>query len=221
MVRVFLRNDDVNKADKKFMLFNKILIKNRIPVHHSVIPKSVSESSADELIELKLDNPGLIEYGQHGYSHKNYGNNRIKFEFGSRKYIQQKRDIENGKKIMEKLFGEHFVPVFTPPYHRYNEDTLRALDNLGFKIFSATEKTRLNMENYSFSFVPVSISFNTNLTLAIKKFMQMENNAPYIGIYTHHNSFGKKDFKNFIIFIKYLIKRDAEFCRLSKMGDKK
>lgn len=231
MIKVFLRNDDVFEADKNFILLNKIFIKRKIPVHHAIIPKKLSKSSVNKLIELKLQHPELIEYGQHGYSHKNYGNKKIKFEFLGRTYKQQKSDIENGKKTMEQLLGQHFIPVFSPPYHKYNEDTLRILDELNFRIFSADRETKFNMNNYKFSFIPVSLSFNipianinkftTNLSASMKQFRLLKQNIPFVGIYLHHDMLDVQDFKNLMLFIKYLIKEDVDFCKLSDLGDKK
>ena len=108
---------------------------------------------------------------------------------------------------------------------------MRALDDLGFKIFSAGKETRFNMENYSFSFIPISISFNiptsynnrftTNLNISIKQFRLLKDSLPFIGIYLHHDMFNQQDFKNLILFIHYLIKEDVEFCKLGDIGDEK
>ena len=67
MVKIFFRNDDVFEANKNFILLNKIFLKRKIPIHHAVIPKKLSKSSARELTELKLKYPAIIEYGQHGF----------------------------------------------------------------------------------------------------------------------------------------------------------
>lgn len=222
MVRVFFRNDDVIGADKKFILLNKIFTERKIPVHHEVIPKDLSLKSAKELI--KIHDSGLIEYGQHGYSHKKHG--KMESEFLGRTYEQQEKDIRKGKEIMEQMMTGHYVPVFSPPFHTYNEDTLRAVNKLGFRIFSANRETKYDMKIYNFSFIPVSIAFNvydsnskrfiTDIKALIKKFASLKDSMPLIGIYMHHKFCNAQDFKNLIIFIKYLIKEKAEFCRLSE-----
>ena len=45
-----------------------------------------------------------------------------------------------GFKLLKKKFGGIFTPVFVPPFHVYNVDTLRAAKAAGLKGFSASKK---------------------------------------------------------------------------------
>ncbi len=218
-IKVFFRNDDVFDADKKFMTLSRIFIKKKIPIHHAVIPGKLTEESAKRLRWIKEENPELIEYGQHGYIHKNYGSEMIKFEFFGRIYEKQREEIERGKEIMENFFKRDFIPAFTPPYHKYDENTLKAVDILGFKIFSAKKPAKFDMKKYGFSFVPVSLCLeNSNIRDVIAKFILLRETMPVIGIYMHHHVFDADGFKNLAIFLKYLLKTGAEFLRLSEAG---
>lgn len=62
----------------------------------------------------------------------------MKMEFGgSRKYSDQYVDIKSGKEIMDGHFHKYWSPIFTFPYGSYNFETLKAVDNLGYKAISS------------------------------------------------------------------------------------
>lgn len=232
MVKVFFRNDDVYKPDKKFSLVNKIFIREKIPLHHSIIPKKLTEDSSMKLIKLKRENERLMEFGQHGYSHK-------KYEFGNNLgYAIQSKRIERGKKIMENLIGEHFVQAFAPPFHSFNTGTLRAVEDNGFNIFSSDIKSGASIKNYKFSFAPTPISLNipfkkilpsvrvngqetvfySSLVHLQKEFIYYKERLPVLGVSLHHEMCSLRDLKNLIIFLRYLKKtRDVKICRLSEV----
>jgi peptidoglycan/xylan/chitin deacetylase (PgdA/CDA1 family) len=231
MSKVFFRNDDVFEMGGKFEKLNDIFIKNGIPIHHSVIPIKLARSSLEDFIRLEQKNPGLIEYGQHGYAHKNHGDLKTKSEFVGRTHLQQKKDILKGKKIMEETFGEYFSPVFSPPYHQYDSDTLRVINDLGFKAFSSKITNKLSFTGYGFSFVPISMTFNKlkrgskdssiNTASSIRQFVSLKKTTTVIGICLHHEKFSSIDFRNLQTFMNYLRKERVRFCRLSDVGASK
>jgi peptidoglycan/xylan/chitin deacetylase (PgdA/CDA1 family) len=58
-------------------------------------------------------------------NHETTGKNE---EFGSaRPYSDIKHDLLKGKQRLEKILGNHFYPVFTPPWNRCNLKTLALL----------------------------------------------------------------------------------------------
>jgi peptidoglycan/xylan/chitin deacetylase (PgdA/CDA1 family) len=70
---------------------------------------------------------GLIETSLHGWNHVDY----------SKLSLQQQHDtlqIANAK--MQELFGRESA-IFVTPYNAYNDDTLRAMNQLGLKIISS------------------------------------------------------------------------------------
>lgn len=225
MMNMFFRNDDVYGADEKLMRLSGMLAGEGIPVHHAVIPKRLTGESSRELAKLKEGNPRLVEYGQHGYSHENLGNGRVKFEFLGMGYEQQKDCIGKGRAIMESMLGKGFTPVFTPPYHKYDTNTLRVLKDLKFKVLSAPVCKGLRPSEYGLSVVPASISFNipycgsfiTSLRFTIKQLKAM-GKQPFIGIYMHHHMFNESDFNNLSLLIRYLRNEGAEFRMLSEIG---
>ena len=71
--------------------------------------------------------------------------------YGIQGGIEQARrahDIAGGKQRLEELLEERFFPGFTPPWNRCTDDTLRALDQLGFQVFSADRNGQARAGRY-------------------------------------------------------------------------
>ncbi|MBL7905219.1 MAG: polysaccharide deacetylase family protein [Bacteroidales bacterium] len=135
---IFFRNDDVRDIlDNSLIGFTETFIKFGFPVCHAVEPGNLSEKVAEWLIEIKVNQPDLIEVIQHGFNH-NKDNPTIKMEFGgSRDFRSQIKDIIEGKIILDNYFGKSWTQVFTFPYGTYNQATLQALDYLGYRAISS------------------------------------------------------------------------------------
>ena len=135
---IFFRNDDVrNTLDQSLIDLTTLCIKHKVPISHAVEPANVTSEVIDWLIGIKKQHPGLIEIIQHGYNH-NLMNPTQKMEFGGvRGYQDQYDDIKKGKKIMDNAFGNLWYPIFTFPYGTFNENTLKAIDDLGYIAMSS------------------------------------------------------------------------------------
>lgn len=142
---VFFRNDDVRQIlDQSLIEITDVLIKNNIPVSHTVEPANVSTEVIDWLLEMKNKHPDLIEIVQHGYGHKlNYknviGGKLKKGEFGgTRSYEEQLEEISHGKQLMDKYFNRNWFPLFTFPYGARNVAALKAVSASGFKVVNGS-----------------------------------------------------------------------------------
>ncbi len=136
--RVIVRIDDIGQFDLGGDRIIRNLCKAGIRVTCAVVPTWLTASSVDFLTQVALDFPGHIEIHQHGYSHKNYGGNYEKYEFGiNRSLKQQQRDIAKGYEILQVTFGDVFFPAFTPPFNAFDNSTLIALKTVGFRAISS------------------------------------------------------------------------------------
>lgn len=136
-LKIVFRDDDVTELNHQLWRLLTLFQACQLPLHLAIVPSKVQHTTVETLRHLKAKAPRLLEFGQHGFAHENHGAPHTYAEFGRmRSYEQQHRDIAEGKRIMEKLFEEDFAPVFTPPYHHYDTNTLRCLDELGFRVFS-------------------------------------------------------------------------------------
>jgi hypothetical protein len=139
--RIFIRDDDVGALTPEFQRFFRLFADRGLPVSYQIIPEKFTTECADFLRAAQARNPGLVEFGQHGLRHEMVVRGKLEYyEFGpERSYDQQRQDIRAGRAILrERLGADAEVSVFTPPRHRFNRDTLRALDAEGLTILSAS-----------------------------------------------------------------------------------
>jgi len=138
--RIFVRDDDVGDLTPEFQRFFKLFYDREIPVSYQIIPENLTAKCAKFLLAARKKRPDLVEFGQHGLRHQMMVAGKLEFyEFGpERTFDQQAADIAEGRALLRKHLGDAPVPVFTPPRHRYNRDTLKALTQQDFSIFSAS-----------------------------------------------------------------------------------
>ncbi len=211
----FLRCDDVTKPGRAFLRVFGLLKSAGLPVSCAVIPAQAGQALA-AFFRAETAAGARLEALQHGYSHAEYAGNRyLKHEFGpSRLYKEQRGDIAAGKRLMKKLFGKISKPVFVPPFHIYNSDTLKALASLKFKAVSASRPlkeplprglaflgTRVTVNEYDLGLKPRPLSLGQlkSRTLAAIR----EGGGP-AGIYFHHEDIKWKDFGIFSEYISFL-----------------
>jgi predicted deacetylase len=138
---LFLRDDDVGPRNAAIERFVEIFLSRLIPVSYQIIPARLTADSADWLAALAARHPGLIEFGQHGHTHEMTVRGRRQwYEFGpERDRAEQRSVIAAGRARLAELLGAAWAGrLFTPPRHRYDRNTLRALADEGFGILSAS-----------------------------------------------------------------------------------
>ena len=140
----FFRDDDVGELTPELRSLVELLIEERVPCNYLVVPAHLTRATAEYLRKLRASHPGLIEINQHGFLHEQViGGKHGWSEFGGRRsYDEQRAAIAEGKRIMEELLSGDFSPlVFTPPSNKYDDNTLRAMEDLGFTVLSAIVET--------------------------------------------------------------------------------
>lgn len=231
----FLRCDDVIKPDKAFLRVFRLLKASELPVSCAVIPALAGPALAS-FFRTEAAAGTRLEALQHGLSHAEHSGNRyLKQEFGpARPYKAQRADIAAGSRLMKKLFGKISKPVFVPPFHLYNSDTVKALVSLRFKALSASRRlkeplprglsflgTRVTVNEYDLELKPrpLSLSLLKSRTLAAIK-----EKGP-AGIYFHHADIKGRDlgiFSEYVSFLKELEKRGlAGFVAASQILKKR
>lgn len=197
-VRFFIRNDDVWSLDRKFRFFFERALESAVPVVYAVIPGKMDRGLIRFLCRAKEKTPRLLDIVQHGWMHTNHsGDAGIKYEFGEARSLRsQREDIRQGLKKMRLAFGEHFTPAFVPPYHGWDERTLRVLHEEGFQIFSAGRRD-LGLKK-RFIEIPAKIPFSryeqgkTNIHNANEMLVSLTRvigREPLPGVLTHHADF--------------------------------
>jgi hypothetical protein len=212
---IFIRNDDVWTLDREFCFFFDAAIDRGIPVVHAVIPGKMDQKLIRFLCRAKNRTPQLLDIVQHGWTHANHSVEAgTKYEFGpSRSYTVQREDIQQGLKRMRTVFGELFTPAFVPPYHGYDQRTLRALQEESFQIFSAAGSRRPSPKR-RFIEMPAPVSF-TRYEKGQKKIQNAKdmvgflardiNRRPLSGVLTHHADFSTGAFRRELtLFFDYI-----------------
>lgn len=142
----FFRNDDVRSSlDDQLVELTELFINAGIPISHAVEPANVSDEVVQWLIEKKQRHPELIEIIQHGYDHSLNvlieANKKIyKGEFGgNQSYSFQHTRIKNGMNIMNEKFGDLWFKAFCFPFGGRNEESIKVLSDLGFKVVNGSQ----------------------------------------------------------------------------------
>lgn len=141
---VFFRDDDIGALSDPLRFHVDLLLEHDIPCHYQVVPSFLDAEAAGWLRAKKSAHPALVHLDQHGLRHEQtLRGERVFSEFaGGRAYDDQLRDIHEGRDRLEQALGDAFSGrVFTPPCHKYDAQTLRALGELGFDTLSAGVRT--------------------------------------------------------------------------------
>lgn len=142
--RIFFRDDDVSELNPALLSFTRAFAGRSLPVSYQIIPEGLTEECAGYMRDLRDASPELVEFGQHGLRHQMMVRGKLEYyEFGpERTYEQQLADIREGSEILRRRMGDDYaLRVFTPPRHRYDRNTLRALKASGFEVLSASSYT--------------------------------------------------------------------------------
>lgn len=139
--RIFIRDDDVGKLSLELETFIDIFDRRKLPVSYQIIPAQLDAGCAAFLRARRASSPELFEYGQHGLTHEMIvRGKRVFYEFGpERSYGDQLAIIREGQRILRDQLGSDFNGrVFTPPQHKYDRNTLKALAASGVEVLSAS-----------------------------------------------------------------------------------
>lgn len=137
---VFFRADDVGEITEPLKGVFDTLIGAKVPCHYQVVPRYLDPASAKELRKIQAAHPELVFFHSHGLNHfQMIDGERVTSEFGGgRPFPEQLEAIREGRTMLEQELGDSFSgDMFTPPCHKYDEQTLRALGDEGFSILSA------------------------------------------------------------------------------------
>ncbi len=141
---VFFRDDDVGAGSDALRAVVGLLLEAGVPCNYQIVPALLDPATADFLRALRERHPGLVELNQHGNRHRRVAaGQELWAEFGGgRSYADQRGEIEAGRQRLARLLGDALGDsVFTPPCHKFDAATLRALVGIGVTVLSAGVRT--------------------------------------------------------------------------------
>jgi len=209
--KIYLRDDDAGAADARFIKTFRLLKTKGMAASYAVIPAELKESLVG-FLKAEAGAKTAFEVLQHGWNHKNRGSRWLRQEFGNlTPAAAQKMDILKGFKLLKKKFGTLFTPVFVPPFHVYNVDTLRAAKAAGLKGFSASKKIPAARD---LLFITANIDVNVyapdgrskplDLARLKQKTINCLKRREDICAYFHHAAFDAADFAVFAAYLSFL-----------------
>ena len=120
--------------------FNKLVRvfrTHRVPLTMAVVPAWLTRPRWQRMRELSEEYGDLWGWVQHGWRHFNHESQGKSYEFGpSRSLSQKRKDLHLGFKRLRGLMSENLLSVFSPPWNRCDQETLSALQYLGYKAIS-------------------------------------------------------------------------------------
>lgn len=139
-ITVFFRDDDLGPLGTPLRSVAELLIESGVPCSYQVVPLQLSDESAAWVRSVKRERGDLVAFHQHGLRHQQQVGGRQRWsEFDAgRPFEEQRADIAEGRRRLEDRLGDALDrDVFTPPCHKYDDATLRALQELGFRTLSS------------------------------------------------------------------------------------
>jgi hypothetical protein len=193
------RDDDAVAHTPELEQLNVLSLKVNIPVHVAVIPADF----CDDLKPYLGSNANLIPV-VHGFGHENHA-----FDGAKKCEFPSSRDLEDGVKALEvgyetlsKAFDRLLKPLFVPPWNRFDDKFLQALQGIGYKGFStftprAKKWTCVGVEQVNTHVDPIDwrgsrsladvegVLRHTVRTLRDRRLGVTDNDEPF-GFLTHH-----------------------------------
>jgi peptidoglycan/xylan/chitin deacetylase (PgdA/CDA1 family) len=168
-----------------------------IPFDHTASDADPSSQDVVPLTPMKAATlkaaikDGTVDVALHGYSHQAI-NAEHTAEFSGLGYDMQLERLAKGKEYLEAMIG---VPVttFVPPWNRYDLNTIRALEELGFSTISAALPGPA-IKKSSLNFLPSTCNLK-DLRDAVRAARSSSAAQPLIVVLFHEYDFREVDEK--------------------------
>ena len=221
---MFFRADDVAVPGRQFSRMMELFAAYDAPLSLAVVPAALTQPRWQYLSGFEKMNPGRWCWHQHGWRHINHETEGKKQEFGAaRTAASIKRDLEQGKKRLEHIMGDHFYPVFTPPWNRCSHIALELLKKLGYAAVSRSHGSKTPLPGGLLDYY-VNVDLHTrrekrpaegwkNLFAELKQAFAQK----HCGIMIHHRMMNDAAFDFLEILLKKLV--ENPYLRLVHFKD--
>jgi hypothetical protein len=138
-VEFFLRDDDAGWDDDRLLAMLEVIGRHGLPIDLAAIPRAVGVDLVQQLSRLHARWDGRLGLHQHGLSHHNHEPHGRKCEFGpTRGSDAQRRDLLEGRDLLDSLLPGLTQPVFTPPGTGANRSPPSCSPTLGSRCCQGT-----------------------------------------------------------------------------------
>lgn len=127
---LWCRDDDACRDSAALRRLLGIARDMQIPVALAAIPAALEASLADAVTASEL-----ATVVQHGYAHRNQAPaGARKWELGAHRPVSAiVAELDEGRAVLARVFGERFAPVLVPPWNRIAPEVVRQLPDAGFR----------------------------------------------------------------------------------------
>jgi peptidoglycan/xylan/chitin deacetylase (PgdA/CDA1 family) len=221
---IYFRADDVAVPGKQFVRLMELFRRYRVPLCLGVVPAWLSTARWREISRLGGHTRNLWCWHQHGWRHINHQPHGRKLEFGPGRSAKQiQTDLNQGKERLESIMGRDFLPVFTPPWNRCDQNTLDLLKKLGYAGVSRTSRAEPQAPAGLPEF-PVHVDLHTrkdpdpvsgwsNLSAELLQALSGDR----CGFMIHHQRMNEPAFAFLEVLLEMLVRQDH--FRLVHFGD--
>jgi len=164
---------------------------------HNVAPQEVVPLDPRKAVILEhAVETGLLEVALHGYSHQTIRDKKHGgyTEFRGLDLTCQREKLAEGKALLERMLDLE-VTCFVPPWNSYDQDTIVALNELGFRVISAGVKNLSlpsEVHDTRLKYLPATCGPH-ELELAVQAARTLEDHAPIIVVMIHQFDFLEND----------------------------
>ncbi len=216
-----------------------LFLEEKVPVTLGIIPKVMNKSTilehspfisyTKDLVYLHGD---LIEIAQHGLTHLALSKVRGASEFAGLPFHKQLEMIKEGKNILESIDPEIKLRSFIPPFDTFDNNTIEAVRELGFIVFSAMYDEDSSIEigqpyvDKGLVIIHATSSLKNWDTGAIRSYNELRESFSRVyskcGVFvleTHYFLFDEKNTEKIRKFIHYMKGKDVAFMKLGDFGE--
>lgn len=221
---IFFRADDIGVPGKQFNRLIDLFKRHEVPLSLAVVPIWLTPTRWSALMKICQETSSLWCWHQHGWRHKNHEKQFKKQEFGpSRATAEIESELIRGRTRLKSLMKEHFYPLFTAPWNRCSEETLKLLKNIGYRAVSRSQGAR-PVSPKKLPDIPVNVDLHTRKETRAadgwKNLLQELGAAlsnGFCGIMIHHQRMNDAAFVFMDLLLHHLIRADG--CRIMGMPE--
>jgi peptidoglycan/xylan/chitin deacetylase (PgdA/CDA1 family) len=192
-VKVVLRFDDycaTSDTEQEIRLLNGIVDRG-LPITVAVIPMVATQREGRDAVPLSPEKAnllkpaisrGMVEVALHGLHHVSVRSD-VSTEYQGRPLADQVAVIKRGKELLEARFATP-VTTFIPPWNSYDENTLVALQQTGFRTIAASRRGTV-LGGKSLKFVPFSVNGPARLAEAVQAARNSDDKAALVVVMLH------------------------------------
>jgi predicted deacetylase len=169
--------------------------------YYETIPKKVVPLTPEKAALLTEGiEAGTLEVVLHGYIHREVRPERPWTEFAGVPLEEQSRRISEGKQALEEAVGCE-VKAFVPPFNTYDGNTLRVLQEQGFRTLSAGWLP-VPEGDHELKFLPITCERIVDLRQAVETARQSSQRNPLIAVMMHPHDFRDVDPQKAMLSLK-------------------